>query len=156
MPVSEIVSYTENQPLNALLNYYQHVSKQNEIRFTAQIRLPAALPVSDVDLCTVIGNILENAVIACITTDDRFIDLTVLTENDAQLYVIATNSFDGKTWKKDHKYLSTKRMGEAYGIDSITTTVESYGGMAQFSHEGNRFFSNIAIPLNHEPQQSES
>ncbi len=156
MPIAEIKPFTENQALNALLNYYMHVSKQNEIRFTANIRIPSVLPVSDVDLCTVIGNILENAAMACMTTDDRFIDLSMLTENDAQLYIIETNSFDGKIRIADQKYLSTKRAGEAYGIASIKSTVESYGGVAQFSHEGNQFFSNIAIPMRHEPQQTEA
>ena len=92
---------------------------------------------------------------ACVNTDDRFIDLTVLTENDAQLYIVETNSFDGKTRKRDHRDLSTKHTDEAIGLASVTTTAESYGGMARFSHEGNRFFSNIVIPLNHVPQTTE-
>ena len=150
MPTGEIVYYTEHAPLNALLNFYRHVSGQNAIRFQAKICLPAALPVSDVDLCTVIGNILENAVIACKATEDRFIDLAVLTENDAQLFIVATNSFDGKARKEDQQYLSTRHTGEAHGLASVTATVEAYGGLARFSHEGSRFFSNIAIPLKQE------
>lgn len=156
IPIGDIKYFTENHSLNAILNYYQHISRQNEIRFTVQIQLPALLTISDVDLCTVIGNILENAAMACMTTNDRFIDLTVLTENEAQLYIIETNSFDGKARRKDQQYLSTKRTGEAYGLDSIKTIAESYGGVANFSHEDNRFFSNIAIPLNHVPQHEET
>ena len=60
----------------------------------------------------------------------RFIDLTILIENDAQLYIVATNSFDGKTRKKDQQYLSTKHAGEAYGIDSVRSIAESYGGVS--------------------------
>ncbi len=62
-------------------------------------------------------------------------------------HIVVTNSFDGKTRKKDRQYQSTKHAGEAQGLASVTSTVELYGGMAKFSHEGNRFFSNVAIPL---------
>ena len=50
--------------------------------------------------------------------------------------------------KKNGKYLSTNRNGNAFGLASISSTVESYGGVAQFYHEDKRFYSNVAIPLN--------
>ena len=120
------------------------------VRAEIRIDLPETLYVDSVDLCSIIGNILENAVIACKATEDRFIDLAVLTENDAQLFIVATNSFDGKARKEDQQYLSTRHTGEAHGLASVTATVEAYGGLARFSHEGSRFFSNIAIPLTQE------
>ena len=154
IPVGEIRSFTENQPLNALLNFYQHVCVQNAIRFAAQVRIPAALPLSDVDLCTIIGNVLENAVMACKNTENRFIELKAITEDDAQLYIVATNSFDGNAQKKNDQYVSTKRKsGEGLGLLSVTSTVESYGGVARFSHDGSQFYSNIAVPLRKEPKK---
>lgn len=155
VPNSEIYSYTENVALNALLNYYRHVCNLNNIRFTAQIAFQFIHQISDVDLCTIMGNILENAVIACQKTEDRFIDLNMVTEEDLWLYIIETNSFDGKVRKKNGNYLSTNRNGNAFGLASISSTVESYGGVAQFYHEDTRFYTNIAIPLNKTTESKE-
>lgn len=147
LPSNEIRNYTDNAALNALLNYYRHICTQNKIRFTVRINYSDAQKISDVDLCTIVGNILENAAIACQKTDDRFIDLTILEENESQLYIVVTNSFDGNVRQTNGKYLSTNRKDTAFGLSSVATIAESYGGVAQFYHEDKRFCSNVAIPL---------
>lgn len=147
MPKSEVSTFCDNTALNALLNYYVHVASRNQIDLTLRVRLTGAIPVSDVDLCSIVGNILENAVAACQESDEKKIQLTILTEDFSQLYIVGVNSFDGTVRQRDGKYLSTKQSREGIGLSSIESTAESYGGVAQFSHEGKRFFSNIAIPL---------
>ena len=46
-------------------------------------------------------------------------------------------------------------VGEDRG-NAVRSIAESYGGVAQFSDDDNRFFSNIAIPLNRDAQQVEA
>ena len=147
LPASEVTTFCENTALNALLNFYVHITEQNHIRFTVHVNLDNRQQIADVDLCNMVGNILENAVIACQRTEPRFIQLSILAEEDVQLYIVAVNSFDGKVRKKGEKYLSANREGSGLGLASISSTAEKYGGPAQFSHDSNRFYSNIAIPL---------
>ncbi len=147
MPASETTGFCASTAVNALLNYYAHLAEQYHVELTLQIELPEKLPVQDVDLCSIIGNILENAMNACHKSEDKWIQLTVLAENDDQLYIVAVNAFDGVVRQKDGTYLSTDRSGTGVGLSSITSTAEAYGGVARFSHEGNRFFSNVMIPL---------
>ena len=71
MPVSEVRYFCNDTALNALLNYYDHLSRQEQIGFSVQVLLPETLPVSDVDLCSMVGNILENAVTACRKADEK-------------------------------------------------------------------------------------
>lgn len=147
MPSSEFTTFCSNTALNALLNYFVHISEQIGIDLTLRVDLPDELPVSDVDLCSMVGNILENAVAGCRNAEEKEIQLTVLIEDHAQLYIVAVNSFDGIVRQSGGRYLSVKHAGEGFGLSSIRSAAESYGGVAQFSHEGNRFFSNVAIPL---------
>ena len=147
MPKSEFSVFCGNTALNALLNYFVHISRQSGIDLTLRVDLPDELPVSDVDLCSMIGNILENAVAGCRNAEEKEIQLTILSEDRAQLYIVAVNSFDGIVRQSGDRYLSVKHSGEGFGLSSIRSAAESYGGFAQFSHEGCRFFSNVAIPL---------
>lgn len=147
MPVSEVRYFCNDTALNALLNYYDHLTRQEQIGFSVQVRLPETLPVSDVDLCSMVGNILENAVTACRKADEKRIHITILTEEAAQLYIVAVNTFNGVVKQADGRYLSTNRRGSGVGLSSVASTAEAYGGVAQFSHRGTEFYSNVAIPL---------
>ena len=147
MPVNEVRYFCADTALNALLNYYDHITAQEQIAFSVQVRLPETLPVSDVDLCSMIGNILDNAVTACRKAEKKRIALTVLTEDAAQLYIVAVNTFNGVVKQKGGRYLSTDRKGSGIGLSSVASTAEGYGGVARFSHKGTEFYSNVAIPL---------
>ena len=147
LPENDVHSFCDNMALNALLNYYDHLTEQEGIRFSVQVRLPHPHPVSDVDLCSMVGNILENAVSACQKANEKRIQLTILTEDAAQLYIVAVNTFNGVVKLSGERYLSTDRKGSGIGISSVVSTAESYGGVALFSHQGTEFYSNVAIPL---------
>lgn len=147
LPKNEYVAFCGNKSLNALLNYYVHVAALNKIDSKLHVDIPDQLPVSDADMCSMVGNILENAVVACLSSDEKAIQLTIISENQLQLYIVVVNSFDGIVCRRDGKYLSTKPDGSGIGLVSVAAIAENYGGIAQFSHEGKRFYSNIAIPL---------
>ena len=73
--------------------------------------------------------------------------IRILTEDAAQLYIVAVNTFNGVVKLSDGRYLSTDRRGSGIGISSVVSTAESYGGVALFSHSGTEFYSNVAIPI---------
>lgn len=97
------------------------------------------------------GNILENAILACdeIRYGEKFIDLAVRTE-DNYLYIVSSNSFSGNVKKIDGKYISTHG-GTGIGLSSIQTTAERLGGGASFSHNKQEFYTDVTLQLNHNP-----
>ena len=149
LPQNEIIQYCRNNAVNALFNYYAHLASQEDIDLRLRIELPDELPITDIDLCGMIGNILENAITACrsLEKDKRWIQFTALTLNDAQLCIVATNSFDGKVRQSGGRYLSTHRDGKGTGLLSIATTAAKYGGAAEFFHENNEFYTDVMIPI---------
>lgn len=147
MPQDETVFFCKDPSLNALLNHYSILAKKEDIDLNIQMDQWETLPVSDVDLCSIAGNILENAFTACKKTENRFIQLTYRLEERNWLYIVSTNSFDGTVRQKDGRYLSTNHRGSGLGLQSILSSAEKYGGVAEFSHSADRFFINIAIPL---------
>ena len=59
MPKNEVMRYCKHTALNALLNYYAEAAHQNAVRLRIVIDLPDRVPLSDVDLCNIVGNMLE-------------------------------------------------------------------------------------------------
>lgn len=149
LPQNEFVTFCANSALNAILNHYSATAAQAGIKTDWRIDLPGELTVSDIDLCSIVGNILENAIHACreIPEEERKILFDIRTQHGAQLCIVATNSFSGKVRRLKGKYLSTKREGDGIGLESIRETAAKYGGIAEFSHSGSEFYSDVMIPL---------
>ena len=61
----ETVVKTGNRMADAILNSKLSLAEQKEIRIKAEARIPVSLTVSELDLCTIIGNLLDNAMEAC-------------------------------------------------------------------------------------------
>lgn len=71
-----ISKYVKHPVLNALISSKVTIAKINNIDFTSEIQLPKNLPITDVDLCILISNILDNAFEANdMVTNFRFIYL---------------------------------------------------------------------------------
>ncbi len=149
MPKNEVVNYCENAALNALLNYYGEAAHQHKIRLRFIVELPDNLPLSDVDLCNIVGNILDNAITACldIPETDRYINLKISCPNDVRFVIVASNSFSGNVRMEGDMYLSTHRGGSGIGLSSIRTAAERYGGTATFRHEEKEFINGVVIPI---------
>lgn len=149
LPDNPVRKFCINQPLNALLNYYAGVAQNELIDLRWKIDPLEDLSISDVDLCTVVGNILENAVAACSDTDPehRFIQLSVVEESGNTLFVVASNSCRKDLEKRGGTYVSSKN-GGGMGLGSVTRIAQSHGGSADFSDSDGIFYSNIMIPLN--------
>lgn len=156
LPVNEVRSYCRNGALNALLNYYAQCAAQSDIELRLKIELPEELGVSDMDLCNVIGNIMENAVAACLDLDKgRRISLTMTEPIRNSLCIVASNTYGGTLREENGRYLSTRHDGSAIGLSSILAIAERYGGVAQFRHDETMFYSDVMLMTGAPPAESE-
>lgn len=148
LPSPETKQYCQNGALNALLNFYAGKAKENGIRASFRIDIPRKISVSDVDLCTIIGNILENAIAACmdLPEEERMLSLSGLVQNH-RLYIVATNTFNGIIRQWNGEYLSLRHSGNGIGLNSVRASAEKYHGKAEFSHNEKEFHSNVLLVL---------
>lgn len=143
------VYYCLNAALNALFNYYKDMAASEGIRIDWNIQIPEPLTISELDLCSLLGNLLENAAAGCRTVpeEQRFFCLSIVPKNAGCLYIVSTNSFDGRLKKDQKGYLSTKHGGSGIGLFSIKAIAGRYGGTVQISDSGQKFFVNIMLKI---------
>ena len=150
IPEKEIMIYCKSSALNALLNHYRIQAEKFDIKTTYSIELPppekAAL--SSTELCSIVGNILDNAIHAASAQreGERFIRLTLQMQRTNDFYIVAVNSFDGKPNIKGGRYESTDRRRSGLGIRSIENTVQKHGGITNIYHKGTEFYTDIMVP----------
>ena len=133
---------------DAILNSKLNVAEKMNIKLNVKANVPDKLPMSDVELCSMLGNILDNAVEACGTLpeEERFMRVYI-GKLKGQLYLSVQNSA-GKVRKSKNTYLSTKEGEHGYGLFRIDRVAKKYGGYVNRQNEDGVFATEIMVPLN--------
>lgn len=141
--------FCKNAALNALFGHYMAMAQEAGIVTDWKIALPEPLTISELDLLSLLGNLLENAVAGCRTVPEnqRRFSLSIQTMEADSLYIVSSNSFDGHLVKESGNLRSSKGYGHGIGLYSIRTLAEKYDGMAQFSNTDTEFCMDVVLKL---------
>lgn len=91
----------------------------------------------DVDLCILLGNLLDNCIEAVEKVNNRFIELIIDKNNDV-VFINLRNTFDLNSLKYENgEYISSKTDGKNHGI-----------GMKNIENIINKYNGNIVIDIN--------
>ena len=140
----ETVIKTGNRMADAILNSKLSLATQREIQVKADAKIPVSLSVSELDLCIIIGNLLDNAMEACmeLPPERRLIRIYMEMKGN-YLYLALTNTAGGK---KKQSFRSTKGEGHGLGITRMDAIVEKYGGYITRASEDEAFSTEILLP----------
>ena len=140
----ETVIKTGNRMADAILNSKLSLAAQREIQVKADAKIPVSLTVSELDLCIIIGNLLDNAMEACmeLPPERRLIRIYMEMKGN-YLYLALTNTAGGK---KKQSFRSTKGEGHGLGITRMDAIVEKYGGYITRASEDEAFSTEILLP----------
>ncbi len=143
----DTVIKTGNVMADAILNSKLNVAEKMNIKLNVKANVPDKLPMSDVELCSMLGNILDNAVEACGTLPEekRFMRVYI-GKLKGQLYLSVQNSAS-KVRKSKNTYLSTKEGEHGYGLFRIDRVAKKYGGYVNRQNEEGVFATEIMVPL---------
>lgn len=143
----DTVIKTGNIMADAILNSKLSIAGKQRIRINAKANIPDNIPMTDVELCSVLGNMLDNAIEACakLPEEERFMRVYVSTIK-GQLYFSVQNSA-GKVIKKKGIYLSTKEGEHGYGLFRIDRIAKKYGGYINRQNDEGIFATELMIPL---------
>jgi len=139
---------TGNINADAVLNAKISLAVKKGIKVDYKAVVPKTLAVSDIDLCVVIGNLIDNAVEACekVAPEHQFIRLYIGILQK-QLYLSVSNATCETVRKFDEQYISSKRGNHGHGLKRINKIVDKYGGFINRKNEPGVFVTEIMLPL---------
>lgn len=155
----DTVIKTGNVMIDAVLNSKISLAKAKNIAVDAKAIVPKQLPVPEVDFSLIIGNLMDNAMEACLKIEEeskRFIRVYIDILK-GQLYIYIMNATEGKVkgriaiaGKAPH-YLSGKGgRSHGFGLMRMDRVVERNKGFIDRQDEENVFVTEIMLPLMHE------
>jgi two-component system sensor histidine kinase AgrC len=140
---------TGNVSIDAILNSKLSVAEKIGIDINCKASVPEKLNISDIDLCVVIGNLIDNAIEACenIKDDSRKFLRIYICIRKQQLYISVTNSTNEVIRKLNREYISNKRGNHGHGLKRIDNIVEKNEGFINRKNEPGVFATEIMLPL---------
>ena len=146
----DTIMKTGNIIIDAILNSKISLANSKKINVSAKATVPENLSISEIDLCVIIGNLLDNAIEACegITNSGEKFIRTFIGIKNTQLYIyIANTAPSGKLTKVNGLFATRKSGYHGYGLVRVDKTVEKYRGFIKRSSEDGAFTTEILLPI---------
>lgn len=137
-----------NTMLDAIVNSKLSLASQKEIPMNVKVFVGQQPLINDVDLCVILGNVLDNGIEACEEVEDPSarmlrVYISILKQ---QMYISVTNSRP-LSQEIQENYSSTKNDKRGLGIRRINQLVAKYDGVINRQYEEEVFVTEILLPL---------
>lgn len=140
---------TGNTMIDAILNSKISLARSLGIEVNAKAAVPKNIDISPIDLCVIIGNLIDNAIEACakIRPDLPRVIRLYIDIFEEQLYISVSNTSGGEIIKDGGRYSSTKGASRGFGLKRVDAVADKYGGWINRQHEEGVFATEVMLPL---------
>ena len=152
----DIAIRTGNVGLDAILSSKVSIARKNNIEVNCTAKVHQNLTVSDVHLCAIVGNLMDNAIEACekmkgdglgkASDAPRFIRVYIGLFK-SQLYISVTNSTKEKKRRRLAELVTSKIGEHGFGLRRIDKIAEKYDGYVNRKNEPGVFATEVMLPL---------
>ena len=144
--------WTGDETADYLINSKAAAAEAAGIRFQVQVEFPRRTNIRSVDLCAILGNLLDNAIEAARQVPDPSRRTAALTiRRIHQMLVIKVeNSFSSVPVQENGELKTTKTEGglHGWGLKSAQAAAEKYDGMVQAGVSGEVFRAVATLSYN--------
>lgn len=134
--------YCRQPAVNAILTHYDFLCEQDGIETNFAVDFPENSPISPVDFCIILGNLLENAYLECKTLQKykKFIHLKALQTSPGAYALLIENPYEHEIKRNDSGFLSSRRKNcVGTGLKSVTAICKKYDGHLSIQTDDHRF-----------------
>ncbi len=149
-----------NTPVDCIVTNKLKQSQAASISVDYTIHLPNKIPLSDIETCSLIGNLFDNAIESCnkLETDNKNIQFIMKPYNSMLSIQIKNSSIGDYITNSNRSLLTTKitkdKTTHGIGLNRIHDIVEKHQGFLEITPEKHYFQISILIPL--EPINNET
>lgn len=151
--VEHMLSYIDcgNKNINAILNHEKGRAEKIGIRLCTDVVVPKQLPFTEMDMCSLLCNLLENAIEACQSERmvDAAVDVNLRVNGDYFLARVVNPMPKGRPKQVRPNLETTKANKEnhGYGVKIVRSIAEKYSGYAMFKVEGQLFVADVMLDM---------
>ncbi|WP_322385980.1 sensor histidine kinase [Clostridium perfringens] len=134
----------KNKIINAICVEKSDICKSEEINISFDIVINKELNIDDLDLCIIVGNLIDNAIEACEKINNKKIQKVIQVSSRVylnQIYIKVINSKNNKLKKHNCKFLTSKKDKKNHGIglENVKESVYKNDGEIEIKDSKNTF-----------------
>lgn len=140
---------TNNVIVNAVLNTKYQEADAKGIVFVFRVNDLSELKIKDEDVVTILANLLNNAIEACETCEDKKVIRFKFVKEDDMIIIAVKNTFNYDVIYENGEIKSTKTSSvdeHGVGIKNVIKIIEKYDGSYVIEDKDKEFFFSIIIP----------
>ena len=142
---------TGNHVLDAVVSSKLWYARSQEIDVSIQAVYPEEYHIDNIDLCAIVGNLLDNAIEACLRmggdSPNRFISFSLLVKGK-NLTISISNSYEGILKKDGKRFITDKDQNyHGIGIQYVDSIVDKYQGHVLREYADGIFETHVMVPL---------
>lgn len=140
----------DNKAVSGVLNQKVKEMEDRGIDFQHIIEI-SNFVLKDIDICSLLGNLLDNAIEASEKAVNKVVSLKIIYQ-DSGYEILCENTYLIAPVFRRGNYVTTKEdtQEHGFGIKIIRKIAENYHGMVRIETENERFIVNIFIPYDGE------
>lgn len=143
------ISYieTDNELLNAIVNSKMTQAHQHDLHTTCVVT-SACHSIEPVDLCNLIGNLLDNAIEGAEKAYSKSGEISLqITEDESRVLIAVKNTISKSVLADNAELTTTKndREHHGFGMQTIRNIVEKYNGFLDISEKDSNFCISIVL-----------
>lgn len=149
----EKISYvriSSNKMLNLIISKYSAICEKKEIEFIVDVKFANLKYIADVDLSTLLNNLLDNAVEAAEKAEHSKIDVQIFAKNSKYDGIIIKNTCVSKVDYVNGALVTSKKEKKIHGVGLkiVNKILKKYEAMYDWRYdESNKIFeTDIAFP----------
>lgn len=141
---------TNNVIVNAILNTKYQEADAKGIVFVFRVNDLSELEIKDEDVVTILANLLNNAIEACETCEDKKVIRFKFVKEDDMIIIAVKNTFNYNVIYENGEIKSTKTSSvdeHGVGIKNVLKIIDKYNGSYVIEDKDKEFFFSIIIPV---------
>lgn len=148
---AESFVYCENPLINSILGRSAKEAETHHIAFRCEANVPKALPFAESDLCSLLMNLLDNAMEACLklTENERWVNIQIKTKENFLVISCENAKHEQPLLNENGRVLSTKadKNAHGYGLLVINGILKKYDSKLNISYDEKTFSAKTILRL---------
>lgn len=139
------ISRTGNLVLDTILNVENKKAVQLGIKYDVKLNVSENINIPSVDLSRILYNAIDNAIEACEKVEEKYILVTVSSDDGRLKIVIKNTSLPVEIYDNKIKTTKTDKKRHGYGIESIKSVLKNNNGLISFDYKNGIFVCRIIM-----------
>ena len=145
-----------NYMVDVILNHEINTARERGVRITTDILVPHTLPYRSEDLCSLLSNLMDNAIEAASASGLEMPQILFsMRPKQEYLFIHQENSVNAEISSDARLSLKTTKKNQelhGFGTRIIRSIVEKYGGSIKYSMKDGVFITDVMLELNKEEE----